>query len=255
MNIEYITAFSDNYIWLIIENKKVIVVDPGEEQNLLSYLNQHQYELIAVLITHHHHDHTGGLKKIIQTYPHVPIYGNQHSKITDISHPLKDKDTFSIAQCNHIIDVITVPGHTLDHLCFVINNALFCGDTVFSGGCGRIFEGSPEQMLQSVNRIKQYPDDYLIYCAHEYTLNNLKFALTLEPNNIELQQHFLLCQEKKKKHEPTIPTTIALEKKINPFFRLHEKEIQQNLIKLTEYSVLNTDLEIFTAIRNFKNIW
>lgn len=219
-----IPAFSDNYIWLLAGDGKAWVVDPGEAAPVLAALHTRKLTLAGILITHHHPDHTGGVKALLKDFP-VPVFGPENSPAANlIDNPLKDKESIRIGTWQ--FSVITIPGHTLDHVAFycAAEKILFCGDTLFSAGCGRVFEGSYEQMYQSLSKLAALPDDTKVCCAHEYTLSNLRFAVTTEPSNQDIINYQKQCEESRKKSLPTLPSSIGLEKRINPFLRCNGLE-------------------------------
>lgn len=214
-----IPAFSDNYIWLLAQEGKAWVVDPGDAEPVLDTLAKEKLKLAGILITHHHDDHTGGIAELLQHFD-IPVYGPHDSPACKvISQPLHDGDSIHLGSMN--FSVMAVPGHTLDHIAFysAAEKILFCGDTLFSGGCGRVFEGTYEQMYNSLLKLLALPDDTRICCAHEYTLSNLRFALTVEPDNQDLVEYQQRCERLRQKDQPTLPSTIQQEKRINPFLR------------------------------------
>jgi hydroxyacylglutathione hydrolase len=184
IKIESIEAFTDNYIWLVTTNEGSIVIDPGESSKIINCVKDNQLNLKAILITHHHFDHTGGINEILSHFP-VDVFGPFNNGIENINKKLKDGDKINIIGIE--FEIIEIPGHTLDHIAFYSENngspILFCGDTLFAGGCGRVFEGTFDQMYESLNKLKVLPENTSIYCGHEYTLSNLKFAKEAEPFN------------------------------------------------------------------------
>jgi len=188
-----IPAFSDNYIWLVADDDmqtsaddaagtSVIIIDPGTAEPVLEALARYQLQPCAILITHHHHDHIEGIPSLLRHFPSLPVYGPANSSIPGIGHPLYDNDEITLDN-GMSFQVLTCPGHTLDHLSYYQPGMLFCGDTLFAAGCGRLFEGSPEQMYHSLSRLAALPDDTAVFCTHEYTLTNLEFAHDIEPDN------------------------------------------------------------------------
>ena len=215
-NIIALPVLNDNYIWIVHDEKQAIVVDPGEASTVLNYLQQHALYLSGILITHQHADHIGGVATLLTHYT-APVYGP--ADISLVTHPVQDNAQFFLASWPHSIKVLAVPGHTLNHLAYYTENALFCGDTLFGCGCGRLFEGTPQMMYDSLQRLVTLPDDTQVYCAHEYTLANEDFALHIEPDNhalISRKQHDHALRQQ---GLPTLPSTIALEKATNPFIR------------------------------------
>lgn len=253
-NVTPIPAFTDNYIWVIsIEgSSSVAVVDPGDALAVTTYLNAHNLSLEAILITHHHNDHTGGVDDLIKQY-NVPVYGPAESPFKDITHPLSDKDQFQLF--NHTLFIREIPGHTLDHISYYseqVQPQLFCGDTLFLAGCGRLFEGTAKQMLEAMHYFSSLPDNTEIYCTHEYSLANLSFASAVEPDNTHIQQSISQCKARRGNNLPTLPTTIVQEKKINPFMRTLEQSVITAASHFSEKQ-LSSEVETFAAIREWKN--
>jgi hydroxyacylglutathione hydrolase len=249
LNINSIPAFQDNYIWLIHnEEHHCVVVDPGDAAVVTHYLNVNHLTLDAILVTHHHADHTGGISQLLRQYPQINVVGPENESIPALTHPVKDGDKIEIF--GQVVEVLDLKGHTLGHIGYLLNNMVFCGDTLFSAGCGRIFEGSPQDMWQSLQRLSMLPDDTLVYCAHEYTASNVAFALAVEPNNITLQDYRDKVNRLRANHQSTLPTTIGLEKKINPFLRTTQPEVIQSV---AERAAKHDPLSVFTVLREWKN--
>ncbi|MDC2994118.1 hydroxyacylglutathione hydrolase [SAR86 cluster bacterium] len=251
MNILPLPAFTDNYIWLIEENGKATVVDPGDAKVVTNCLNEKNLELENILITHHHFDHTGGVEQLKKSYE-CNVYGPHDSPFGGIETKLKENDEISIH--GSTFKIIEVPGHTLDHIAYYSEeqNTLFCGDTLFSGGCGRIFEGTPDQMYESISKLSVLDLSTKIYCTHEYTQSNLNFAIKVEPSNDNLVEYKNKIDEKRSNNEISLPTNLKLEKNINPFLRSHVAEIKENV---KDFAKINdpSDLETFTAVRSLKD--
>jgi len=248
-----IPAFNDNYIWCIIHqpSNDCIIIDPGDATPVLKTVTKLKLNLIAILITHHHFDHTGGIARLTQDH-RLKIYGPTSEKIKAITEPVNDGDVVSPGVNWPAFRVIATPGHTLDHICYFANQWLFCGDTLFTAGCGRLFEGNPAQMLNSLCTLSQLPINTEVYCAHEYTMKNLLFAKSLEPNNQQLLERFTLTQALRKANKPTVPATLEVELATNPFLRCHLPQLQQAIAAKTGHQKLNT-LETFTYIRQLKD--
>lgn len=222
-----ICAFNDNYIWLILqpETRHAAVVDPGDADPVISYCTKHNITIDAILVTHHHGDHTGGITTLAEHYS-TTVYGPAQEPIPKCDHPLHEGDSVTLPTLNGLtFDIIDIPGHTSGHIAYYGNNWLFCGDTLFSAGCGRLFEGTPEQMFTSLKKLKSLDLKTKIYCAHEYTLANLLFAQHVEPNNQDIVTHIENCTKLRANNKPTLPSTIEMELKINPFLRAKSEAI------------------------------
>lgn len=251
INIEPIKAFNDNYIWLVTTNEGSIVIDPGEATKTINYLKENSLNLKGILITHHHFDHTGGIEDMLK-FKNVDVYGPVNN-ISSINKKLRDGDLFSLIGID--FKIIEIPGHTLDHIAFFSENngnpVLFCGDTLFSSGCGRVFEGTFEQMHKSVLKLKSLPANTKIYAGHEYTQSNLKFAMEVEPLNQKLVSRYNDVKDLLNKGTPTLPTTLELELEVNPFLRCQTKEVQSSVVK--QFNTSNHEDEIFKALRQWKD--
>lgn len=250
IQISALPAFEDNYIWALCQpdTSYCLVVDPGDATPVLNFLATTGKQLHSILITHHHHDHTGGIETLRQHFPDIQIIGpaaEQH-RIKGLTTLVQDGDIVELTQLDLKFEVMAVPGHTLGHIAFYSAQVLFCGDTLFSAGCGRLFEGSPAQMWQSLQRLRQLPDDTRIYCTHEYTCSNLKFALSVEPDNQLAVDYARHCNLLRQQNKPTLPTTVGLEKQINPFLRCDNNQLQ------TKWQQ-NDALALFTQLREAKD--
>jgi hydroxyacylglutathione hydrolase len=228
MQIERIPALSDNYVFLLHDPHRKIaaVVDPAEADPVLHHLQTLDVELVAIFNTHHHGDHVGGNTKLIQHYPNLTVYGGAEDRGRIPGQKIFLKAGDQVQFSDRIGNVLFVPGHTKAHIAYYFppQNSdepgdLFCGDTLFAGGCGRLFEGTPQQMVTSLNQFRNLPETTRVWCAHEYTLNNLKFALTVDADNSELHNRFQDVKLARSQNQPTIPSTIGLEKRTNPFLR------------------------------------
>ena len=250
LSVEPIKAYTDNYIWLVSTNEGSIVVDPGESKEILNLIDSNKIDLKGVLITHHHYDHTNGLLDLTNKM-NLEVYGPK--KIEGINNIVKESDKFSLIGIN--FEVIEIPGHTLDHLAFYSSNnkdpILFCGDTLFAGGCGRVFEGTFEQMFKSLKKISNYPKETKIFCGHEYTLSNLKFALEVDEYNKQLEDEYINVKKLISSHIPSLPTNLNKELKLNPFLRCNEINIKNKVID--KFDIIDDELEIFTALRKWKD--
>ena len=252
IKIESIEAFTDNYIWLVTTNEGSIVIDPGESSKTINFLEDNQLNLKAILITHHHFDHTGGINEILSHYP-VDVFGPFNNGIENINKKLKDGDRINVIGIE--FEIIEIPGHTLDHIAFYSENngspILFCGDTLFAGGCGRVFEGTFDQMHESLNRLKILPENTSIYCGHEYTLSNLKFAKEVEPFNQNTLSRYNKVLKLREKGSPSLPSLLSAELKTNPFLRSDIKEVQENIS--IKFKTAKEQKEIFKALRSWKD--
>jgi len=251
-----IPAFQDNYLWLFQRKSaaQAYVVDPGDAQVILDALAKDRLTLAGILITHHHWDHTGGVRDLLEHHQ-VPVYGPYSPNIPHITHPLREGDFIELAN-DMRFRILEVPGHTLDHIAYVSENEnpglLFCGDTLFCGGCGRLFEGSAEQMYTSLSKLARLAENTLVYCAHEYTLSNLKFALAVEGGNLELQGRMDVESKKRLAGEPTVPSTIGIENATNPFMRSQQSSIKVAAEQHTKRQ-LDKPENVLGAIRTWKD--
>jgi hydroxyacylglutathione hydrolase len=248
-----VPAFEDNYLWLINDGVHAAVVDPGDAAPIIEALASHGLALTAILLTHHHADHVGGVSELLRRFK-VPVFGPRHENIAGVTHPLAEGDRLTVPEMGLHLEVLDVPGHTRGHIAYVAPDPgwLFCGDTLFAGGCGRLFEGTPEQMVASLAKLAALPDATQVYCAHEYTLANLRFAREAEPGNAALQERIRHEQAVRDRGQPTVPTTIGVEKATNPFLRYREEEIVNRLInnKLVDSG---EPITVFAALRQWKN--
>lgn len=250
-----IPAFTDNYIWLMVnsDNKAAAVIDPGTAEPVLNALTDNNLTLTAILLTHHHHDHIGGVVELLANF-RVPVYAPLHESILSADHRVTETDKVDLTELNCQFRVLDIPGHTHGHIAYwhEQTKALFCGDTLFTAGCGRLFEGTAEQMYQSLQKIAALPDDTLIYCGHEYTAANLKFAQAVEPDNIDIQQRIEHTKSLRAHNLPTVPASLALEKKTNPFLRSHRENVQQAVTRFAGHD-LATNSEVFKYTRLWKD--
>jgi hydroxyacylglutathione hydrolase len=249
-----IPAFNDNYIWLIGHpaHAKVVVVDPGDANVVLQALHAYQYQLVAILLTHYHSDHSQGIAELCANYQ-VPVYGPQHEKVLHATNPLAGGEIIKIVEMDLEFKVLSIPGHTLGHIAFWGQGWLFCGDTLFAGGCGRIFEGDATMMYQSLQSLAALPIETEVYCGHEYTAANLKFAAKVDPNNPELQARIIKTQQLLAAGKPTLPSSIGLELATNPFLRCHIPAVQTAVSQHCGQS-LTDPIATFAELREWKNI-
>ena len=245
-------AFNDNYIWMLHDEGRALVVDPGDAQPVLAALQFNGLKLETILVTHHHSDHTSGVAEL-HNITGALVFGSAKSQNQPMTG-LCEGDTVTALGLR--FEVLEVPGHTADHLAYYCQPPdepplLFCGDTLFSAGCGRLFEGSFDQLLASLTRLAALPDTTRVCCAHEYTLNGLRFAQTIEPDNTAVATYLAQAQALRQHHLPTLPSTVGLEKTINPFLRTH----CPGVIKAVQHHDASAcdQVGVFTALRNWKN--
>ncbi len=253
LTITPLPAFQDNYIWMLHTDRHAIAIDPGDAAPVHAFLKRHRLTLSAILITHHHHDHTGGNLELQQAY-RCAIYGPDNSRIPGITYIVRAPDTLEFAELNLHLTVIDTPGHTLDHISYYGAKHLFCGDTVFGCGCGKLFEGTPAIMAHSLDKIIALPESTWLCCAHEYTLNNIAFALTIDGDNRALLARAAADRAKRSRQQPTLPSTLALEKRTNPFLRFHDADMLEFAHAYLRRAPRNPG-ETFGAIRAAKDAW
>jgi hydroxyacylglutathione hydrolase len=253
-----VPAFKDNYLWLIHDGIHAAAVDPGDGQPILDALRANGLTLTAILLTHHHADHIGGVPQLLSEY-NVPVFGPRNDNIAAVTHPLGEGERVQVPGLALEMSVLDVPGHTLGHIAYVRETPgehwLFCGDTLFGAGCGRLFEGTPAQMAASLAKLAALPDDTLVYCAHEYTLSNLRFAEAVEPGNRALQMRLEADSKARGTNLPTIPSNIAIEKATNPFLRASEPGIVDSLVAAGRLERGSSAVEAFAALREWKNVF
>lgn len=250
-----VPAFKDNYVWIVHDGFHAAVIDPGDAAPVIAALEAHSLRLTAILLTHHHADHVGGVPALCERY-RVPVYGPRNERIAGITQALSEGDRVALAKPAIELSVLDVPGHTAGHIAYVATaqHWLFCGDTLFAGGCGRLFEGTPAQMHDSLGKLAALPEDTLIYCAHEYTLSNLRFAREAEPGNAIIEQRLVHEQQRRDDGYPTVPSTVAIEKETNPFLRTGEKKIIGRLQALGRLK-LEDPVSVLAALREWKNVF
>ncbi len=248
-----VRAFRDNYIWLIHgrNRRHVAVVDPGDAAPVEKALADGGLALEAVLVTHHHADHTGGIEALVAARD-VPVWGPENERTPALTVPLAGGDRVELEGLGLSFEVLDVPGHTAGHIAYHGHGALFCGDTLFSAGCGRLFEGTPAQMLASLDALSALPDDTRVYCAHEYTLSNLRFAQAVEPENPAVADYVGRAERMRHADEPTLPSTLALERQVNPFLRCDEPAVREAARRRAGIPLGSRD-EVFAAVRRWKD--
>lgn len=274
VNISAIPAFQDNYIWLLTNNNQAVVIDPGQAAPVERVLAERELTLTSILITHHHHDHTGGVKPLLANWPDAKVYAPATRTLpAQGAIAVNEGDKVALPELGLEFEVMAVPGHTLDHIAYIEPNGiageplpgeplsgeplpgeplLFCGDTLFSGGCGRLFEGTAAQMHHSLTRFAALPDNTRVYCAHEYTQSNLAFCHAVEKNNAELQKHLQKVAKLRQQGIPTLPSSIGLEKAINVFLRPHLDGVKA-AVQAHAGAELNENIEVFAALRRWKD--
>lgn len=243
-----IPAFKDNYIWLLHNGTYAVVVDPGDANPVITTLSDLNLQLVGILVTHHHSDHIGGVDALLAHYPDIVVYAPKHERYSFKHTAVSEPDRVTLPELDISFNVIDLPGHTLGHIAYHAQGVLFCGDTLFGAGCGRLFEGTPEQLYQSLQKLAQLPADTKVYCTHEYTLHNIRFALTLEPGNQKLVQRKYDTEVLRDAALPSLPSSISLELETNPFLRCFSTEIRSSVQLQTAPPV-----EVFRTIREMRN--
>jgi len=255
MNLLALPAFTDNYLWLLHDAHQAVVVDPGQAEPVLQALEERGLQLQAILVTHHHADHVGGVQALRQATG-ATVYGPARERIPEPFIPVSQGHQVTVLGC--CFDVIDVPGHTAGHIAYFCPDVageplLFCGDTLFSGGCGRLFEGTPAQMLASLDQLAALPDATRVCCAHEYTLSNLKFARAVEPGNNALLHYSSQCEALRAQGQPTLPSRIALEREINPFLRTRQSTVATAAAHFAPATPPCDAVAVLAALRAWKN--
>jgi hydroxyacylglutathione hydrolase len=253
MNLVALPAFADNYIWMLHDGAQAVVVDPGDAEPVGAALDRLQLQLSAILVTHHHPDHVGGVDAL-RPRLNGPVYGPAREAIPQPYTPLNGGDVVTVLGLR--FEVFDVPGHTAGHIAYVQRGThtaplLFCGDTLFSAGCGRLFEGTPAQMLDSLSRLAALPGDTRVCCTHEYTLSNLRFATAVEADNPAIASHTAQCQSLRAQGQPTLPSTIDVERQINPFLRCHEVAVIA--AARAQGAATAEPVDVLAALREWKN--
>jgi hydroxyacylglutathione hydrolase len=254
-NITPIAALTDNYIWLLSDpmNHYATAIDPGEAAPLLAYLSNRNIELTDLLITHHHPDHVAGIPQLLKHFPRLRIYGPEHESLPFLTHPVQAAHKVTLANLGWQFTVMAVPGHTLEHIAYYTPGHLFCGDSLFAAGCGRLFEGTPAQMWHSLTQLSALPAATQVYAGHEYTLANLRFALTIEPENQALNARWQQCQQLRRQQQPTLPSTLEQELASNPFLRCQNHALLQAIGQKNPGIELSDPIAVFAYLRQLKD--
>jgi hydroxyacylglutathione hydrolase len=253
--LEPLAAFSDNYVWMITDppSPTAVIVDPGEASAVLRVLGDRGLDLVAVLLTHHHGDHVGGVAEVLR-HKRVPVFGPASEEISTVDHPVGEGDQVPLPDLGFDLEVIDVPGHTAGHIAYLGPEFALVGDTLFAGGCGRVFEGTPEQMYTSLQKLAALPRETLVYCAHEYTVANLRFAREVEAYNEALAARLEAALAARAEERPTVPSTIGDELATNPFLRCDQSAVIASA-EATSGLDVPTAVDVFTIIRSWKDGW
>lgn len=249
LNLTSIPALRDNYIWVLSDTRgQCIIVDPGEAQPVTDTIAANQWQPVAILLTHHHSDHVEGVAELVRKWPELVVYGPQETQTKGATQLLRDGSSITILE--HQFSVIATPGHTAGHISYYSEPYLFCGDTMFSGGCGRLFEGTPEQMYDSFQKLNKLPAETLICCAHEYTLSNMAFAASVWPDNQTILTYYHKIKQLRDNGHITLPSTLATEREINVFLNTHNADLQRNILPEVN---LPPASQVFAALRHKKD--
>lgn len=255
MKLLALPAFSDNYLWVLHDSERAIVVDPGQAEPVLECLREHRLALQTILVTHHHPDHVGGVDAL-RAATGAQVFGPARERIPAPFEPLRGGDHVDALGLR--FEVLDIPGHTSGHIGYFANPPgaaplLFCGDTLFSGGCGRLFEGTPAQMLASLDLLSGLPGDTRVCCAHEYTLSNLRFACAVDPDNAALQDYVRHCEQLRAQGLPTLPSTVERERQVNPFLRSRTPSVTASVTRHAGGTDSRDEVAVFAALREWKN--
>ena len=251
MQVHAVPAFQDNYLWVIAQGRRAAVVDPGDAVPVQRFLDDNGLELAAILATHHHGDHVGGVRALVKRW-RCPVFGPAHDGVEGLDRKLAEGDRIEVPGVGLAFGVLDVPGHTAGHIAYVGSGAVFCGDTLFACGCGRLFEGTPAQMVDSLGKLAALPPATRVYCAHEYTMSNIRFAEAVEPGNALLAARKARDAARRSRGEPTVPSTIGEELETNPFLRWNAPEVVASAERHAGRKLAG-GVEVFTEIRRWKN--
>lgn len=255
-----VPAFADNYLWVVHDDRHAVVVDPGDATPVIDYLSRHNLILDAILVTHHHADHVGGIGALIDWFgpgARPTVYGPAQEQIPHLAVPVADGDVVKLDALGLTFDVLDVPGHTAGHVAYfeAKHQWLFSGDTIFAAGCGRLLGGTAQALFSSLSRIGALPSETRIYCTHEYTLSNIRFALVVDHDNPDLQARATLEAARRTRGEPTLPTTVALERATNPFLRTKIASVRDRVIASSSGALRHdaSDVAVFATLREMKD--
>lgn len=248
-----IPSLSDNYIWLIINhsNSTAVIVDPGTSAGCENYFEKEKIRPLAILVTHRHWDHVNGIEELVKKYD-IPVYGPATEFIPCLTTPLAANERISFPEIGLDLQVMDIGGHTAGHIGYLTDNKFFCGDTLFSAGCGRLLGGTAEQLHATLNRISQLPDETVIYCTHEYTLDNLRFAQAVEPDNPDIQKRIDEVKDLRANNQPSLPFTLEMEKRYNPFLRTSQQSVMQAVARHSGQQIDNSE-DCFRYLRMWKD--
>lgn len=256
LTVHPIPAFTDNYFWCLHRDDRpaAVIVDPGAAAPVMDYLAAHGLELVAMLITHHHPDHIGGIRELLELYPAARVYGPANEIIPCIHRKLREGDSVAVEALGLEFDVLDVPGHTLGHIAFyeAQHHLLFCGDTLFSAGCGRLRGGTAAQLFESLSRLRGLPLETVVYCTHEYTLSNIRFAKQVAPENAALREREVEVRRLRSEGLPSLPSTIGLERETNPFLRIDRNEVREAVERYWNRP-MTSPADTFAALRKWKD--